>query len=106
MIGDVLEGQQRHGPKVMSPLREKYKDYYEGNYREVSVGKTNEGRFYFHTLLAVENDLYKIDHNPHYIPLLMNSVHHRALSLRGWGINVPWWLHIVVPTRCSLTCSN
>lgn len=36
-------------------------------------------------------------------PFLMYSVHHRALSLCGWGINVPWLLHMVVSTHCSWT---
>ena len=27
----------------------------------------------------------------------------RALPLCGWGITVPWWLHIVEPTRSLWT---
>lgn len=41
-----------------------------------------------------------------YVPLSMSSVHCRALSLCGWGINVLWWLHIVEPTRCLWTCNE
>lgn len=40
----------------------------------------------------------------HRVPLLSYSVHRRALFLCGWGINAPWWLHIVVSTRCLWTC--
>lgn len=36
----------------------------------------------------------------------MYSVHHKTQSLCGWGINVPWWLHTVVPTHCSWTCNQ
>lgn len=36
----------------------------------------------------------------------MYFVRYRALSLCGRGTNVPWWLHIVVQTRCLWTCNE
>lgn len=58
-------------------------------------------RFRFH--IDSDKNMFRIHV---YVPLSMYSVHHRALSLSGWGIDVLWWLHIVEPTRCLWTCNE